>query len=90
MPRRVIERIREKIRLGQYDMPAHAMDEMVEDHLDILDVEHAILHGQLIRTEKGDPRGTKYTIEGTAVSQQTPAGVVGRFTTIGRYFIITV
>ena len=90
MPRRIIERIREKIRLGQYDMTAHAMEEMAEDNLNILDVEQAILSGQIVRTEKNDPRGTKYVIAGTAVDQQTPVGVAGRFTDTGRYLIITV
>ena len=35
MPRSVLERIREQIRQGQYDMTAHAMEEMAEDDLDI-------------------------------------------------------
>jgi anti-sigma28 factor (negative regulator of flagellin synthesis) len=39
MARRIVERIREKIRLGQYDMTEHAMEKMAEDNLDILDVE---------------------------------------------------
>ncbi len=59
MPRRVVDRIRDKIRLGQYDMTAHAMEEMADDNLDILDVEQAILGGRIVRTEKDDPIGTK-------------------------------
>ncbi len=90
MPRRIIERIREKIRQGQYDLTAHAAEEMAEDNLHILDVEEAILNGQISRTEKKDPRGTKYVIEGKAVNQKTLVGVVGRFTITGRYLIITV
>jgi hypothetical protein len=69
----------EKIRLGQYDMTVHAMEEMAEDNLDIIDVEHTILGGQIARSEKGDPRGTKYVIQGKAVDNQTQVGVVGRF-----------
>ena len=90
MARRIVERIREKIRLGQYDMTAHAMEEMAEDNLDILDVERTILSGHITRIEKDKLKGTKYVIEGTAVDQQTPVGVVGRFTSTGRYLIITV
>lgn len=90
MPRNDIDRIREKIRLRQYDMSAHAMEEMAEDLLTILDVEKAVLSGQVIRVEKDDPRGTKYVIVGTALDQQTPVGVVGRFASTGRYLIITV
>jgi hypothetical protein len=85
-----IDRIKEKIRLRQYDMSAHAMEEMAEDMLTILDVEEAVLTGQVIRVEKDDPRGTKYVVVGIALDQQTPIGVVGRFASNGRYLIITV
>ncbi len=66
------------------------MEEMAEDDLDILDIEHTILNGQITRIEKGDPRGTKYVVEGFAIDEQIPIGIVGRFTTTGRYLIITV
>lgn len=33
-------------------MSVHAMEEMAEDNLDILDVEQAVLTGQIVRTEK--------------------------------------
>jgi Domain of unknown function (DUF4258) len=88
--RRTIDRIREKIRLQQYDMTVHAMEEMAEDNLDILDIEHGIFNGRVARSQKGDPRGIKYVVEGFAVDGQTPVGIVGRFTTNGRYLIITV
>ncbi|XGV96515.1 MAG: DUF4258 domain-containing protein [Leptolyngbya sp. BL-A-14] len=90
MPRNDIDRIREKIRLCQYDMSAHAMEEMAEDGLTILDVEEAILSGQVRRVEKDDPRGTRYVVMGTALDQETTVGVVGRFASTGRYLIITV
>jgi len=90
MPRSRIERIREKIRLRQYDMSAHAMEEMAEDRLDITDIERTVLNGRIVRIEKDDPRGTKYVIQGAAVNQITPVEVVGRFTGNGRYLIITV
>ena len=66
------------------------MEEMAEDMLSILDVEEAVLSGQIIRFEKDDPRGTKYVVVGTALEQQTLVGVVGRFASSGRYLIITV
>ena len=90
MPRNDIDRIREKIRLRQYDMSAHAMEEMAEDLLTILDTEEAVLSGQIIRVEKDDPRGTKYVVVGTALDRQTLVGVVGRFASTGRYLIITI
>ncbi len=64
MTRSDIDRIKEKIRLRQYDMSAHAMEEMAEDFLTILDVEAAVLSGQVIRSQKDDPRGTKYIVVG--------------------------
>ena len=86
----LIERIRDNIRARQYDMSVHAMEEMAEDLLDIVDVETAVWNGQIVRTERDDPRGTKYIIEGPAVDQKTPVGVVGRFTGNNRFLIITV
>ena len=90
MPRSNIQRIREKIRLRDYDMTAHATEEMAEDLLTLIDVESAVFNGRVVRTERDDPRGTKYVVEGFAEDQVTPVGVVGRFTTTGRYLILTV
>lgn len=71
-------------------MTSHAMEEMAEDDLDILDIEQAILTGRVVRIERDDPRGTRYVVFGVAADQQTPVGVVGRFTSKDRYLIITV
>lgn len=90
MSRQDIDRIREKIRRRDYDMSAHAMEEMAEDMLDILDVECAVLNGRITQIQKDDPRGTKYIVKGVAVDRQTPVGVVGRFASSGRFLIITV
>ena len=85
-----IERIRAKVRKRQYDMSAHAMEEMAEDDLDICDVETAVLNGRITRSTRDDPRGTTYVIEGKATDRLTPVGIVGRFTSRERYLIITV
>jgi hypothetical protein len=90
VPRSNIERIRERIRQRQYDMSAHAMEEMAEDGLTIVDVEHAVLHGVITRIERDDPRGTKYVIEGSAADEPFYVGVVDRFLGTGRYLIMTV
>lgn len=71
-------------------MSAHAMEEMAEDGLDILDVEQAMLNGRVARIRKDKVRGTKYVIVGTATDGHTAVGVVGRFASTGRYLIITV
>jgi hypothetical protein len=90
VPHRVIDRIRQQILLRNYDMTVHAMEEMAEDDLDILDVEEAILNGQVVQRHKKDPRGTKYTVEGLALDGERLVGVVGRFHRADRFLIITV
>lgn len=90
MGRSRLERIRQCIRRRQYDMTAHAMEEMAEDLLDVLDVENAVLTGQIVRTEKDDPRGTKYVLTGLASDNRTQVGIVGRFAGGGRFLIVTV
>ena len=89
MPHRLINRIREKIRLKEYDMTIHAMEEMAEDDLDILDIEEAVLNGRVVRTNRHDSRGFRYTVEGLT-SDEKLVGVVGRFIGTSRFLIITV
>jgi hypothetical protein len=90
MPRRILDRIQMAIRNAAYDMTIHAVEEMAEDKLDFIDIETAIFNGRLMKTEKGDPRGTRYTVHGTGTDGATPVGIVGRFTGTGRYLIVTV
>ena len=71
-------------------MTVHALEEMAEDGLDIIDMERAVLAGRMVRIERDDPRGNKYVIEGLASDGVTPVGVVGRLTGSGRYLIITI
>lgn len=82
--RRVLERIRDAIRKQHYDITKHAVDEMAEDELDIVDVETSILNGDIVKTEKDDPRGPRHTVHGTGVDGATPVGSAGRFTDTGR------
>jgi hypothetical protein len=51
-----LERIREAVRSERYDATKHAVDEMAEDGLDIVDEETAILNGRITTTEKYDLR----------------------------------
>jgi uncharacterized protein DUF4258 len=71
-------------------MTFHAMEEMAEDNLNICDVEEAVLNGELVRRNKRDVRGPKYTVEGRALDGETVVAVVGRFTDKDRLLIITV
>ena len=90
MPHRLIERIRQKILLRDYDLTVHAIEEMAEDDLDVLDIEQAVLNGQVVRRHIRDPRGTKYAIEGMALDGERVVGIVGRFHGTDRFLIITV
>jgi len=90
VPHRLIDRIRKRILSHSYDMTIHAAEEMAEDDLDILDIEEAILNGQIVHRTKRDPRGTKYTVEGLALDGETPVGIVGRFHANDMFLIITV
>lgn len=89
MARRNIDDIRDNVRVGTYDMTVHALEEMAEDGLDILDFEQSILYGQISRIEKDDPRGTRYVIEGPAIGG-ADIGWKRRSFVDDRYLIITV
>lgn len=90
MSRRVIDKIRNAIRSGNYDLTYHAVEEMAGDKLVIYDVESAILSGKVIKKEKDDPRGIKFIINGVGTDQSTPIEVVGRFKETGTFLIISV
>lgn len=90
MPRTRIERLRDCIRRGHYDLTFHAVEEMAEDFLDIFDIEMAIITGEIVRIERDDPRGTRYVVQGTGYNGQTPVGVVGRLVEGPRLLVITV
>jgi hypothetical protein len=86
----ILERIRDCIRSGKYDLTSHAFDEMAEDELSLLDVEQSILSGEIEKMEIDDPHGTKYIIHGTGSSPFVQLATVGRFVLDGGYLIITV
>ena len=71
-------------------MTAHAEEEMNDDELTILDVEHTILSGA-VRERQHDP-GTgswKYVVGGRAIGG-APVEVVGRLSISGKLIIVTV
>ncbi|MCA1577889.1 MAG: DUF4258 domain-containing protein [Acidobacteria bacterium] len=71
-------------------MTVHAMEEMAEDDLDVFDIEEAVLNGRVVRSAKDDPRGTRYTVEGSALDGEKLVGIVGRFHWTSQFLIITV
>jgi len=90
MPKAMLRRIRSKISTGSFDLTIHAVDEMAEDRLDILDVESAIFRGRIVKTARDALGRVRYTIHGIAADESGLVAIVGRFTESGRFLIITV
>jgi hypothetical protein len=90
MASRELERIRNAILDHQYTLTEHAYEEMEEDGLDVLDVESAILTGEIEQAQTMDPRGTRYVVIGDATDKQTAVGVVVRFAERDQLLTITV
>ncbi len=85
----VIERIRRKIRDGDYEFTVpHFFEEMAEDDLIFADIEMAIANGRVRRRYKRDPRGTRYEVVGRAIDGREVA-VVCRFKSTGKLLLIT-
>jgi hypothetical protein len=90
MASRELERIRNAVLDRHYVLTEHAYEEMDDDHLDVLDVESAILTGEIKQTLTADPRGTRYVVVGNATDEHTPVGVVVRFAEHDQMLVITV
>jgi Domain of unknown function (DUF4258) len=90
MADRDLERICSAIVDRRYVLTEHAYEEMEEDNLDVLDVESAILTGEIEQVLTRDPRGTRYVVVGNATDRETPVGVVVRFVQNDQLLIITV
>jgi len=85
-----LRRYREAVRLGNYHVSEHALDEMDEDRLGILDVESAILSGAIVKRQRDRRTGErKSVIEGRARDGRELAAVV-KWTVSGRMALITV
>jgi hypothetical protein len=51
-------------------MTAHAIEEMAEDGLAILDIEQAALSGHVVEIQNDDPRGNKNVLRATTKTAQ--------------------
>jgi hypothetical protein len=89
MPRRLLERIRRLVRELRYEVTDHAWDEMAEDNLLLVDVETAMLTGDVVREDRREPRGVVYVIEGKATDRETQVGVAVRFNERDNLLVIT-
>jgi len=85
---RVLAAARQAVLDQSYVLTPHAVLEMRDDHLDVVDIEAAILTGRIERVFEDDARGRRYEIVGRATDLRTAIGVVIRF--VGAMLVITV
>ena len=84
----LLRRIQEAILNGRYVVTPHALLEMRNDALDLIDVESAILTGRIETVFDDDPRGRRFEVVGKACDLTTEVSVLVRFA--GPVLIITV
>lgn len=90
MFRRMLRRMRESVRRGQYVMTLHAEEEMNSDGLTIYDVESGILTGEILERQLDQiPAEWKYRLRGVAISGRE-VEVVAKISPTGKLVIITV
>ena len=85
---RVLAAARQAVLDQAYVLTPHAVLEMRNDRLDVVDIEAAILTGTIERVYEDDPRGPRYEIVGRITDLSTQVGVVVRFA--GPLLVITV
>ena len=85
----ILQRMRNKIRTGDYVMTLHADEEIDAEELSVFDVERCVLTGKIIERQKDKKTGeTKYRILGSTVSGDLME-VMAKFGPTERLFIIT-
>ena len=86
----ILQRMREKVRALDYVMTIHAEEEIEDDDISILDVEHVILSGEIIERQQDQETGEwKYLIAGNTLADD-PIIVVAKLALTGTMVIITV
>ena len=87
---RILMRLREMIRTGNYVVTLHADEEMDEDGLTVYDVESGILTGRIVGRQRGrHPAERKYLVRGRTLAGDDVALVV-RLGPTGKLVIVTV
>ena len=61
-----IEQIRRLIRQGDYELSIHAQQERLEEDLDVVQIEEALLSGEILEQYPNDPRGESCRVVGYA------------------------
>jgi hypothetical protein len=82
--------MRGKVRVLDYVMTIHAEEEMEDDYISILDVEHMIFTGEIIERQRDQETGEwKYLIADHTLADD-PIIVVAKLALTGTLVIITV
>ena len=63
---KTLQRIQQKVIGKDYYLSDHAEEEMLDDELERVDIENAIIKGRIEKKLTEDIRGTRYRIEGPA------------------------
>ena len=84
-----IQRFRQKIIDREYYLSSHAEEEMLDDDLERIDIENAILKGYIEKRMTQDIRGTRYRVEGPALDGRL-IHVICRFKENANMILITV
>ena len=84
-----IQEIRQRIIDRDYYLSSHVETEMIEDRLERIDIENAVLKGRIEKKLTHDVRGTRYRLEGPAKDGRL-IHVICRFKEEGSLIIITV
>lgn len=84
-----LQKIRQRVISRDYFISSHAEEEMLDDDLDRVDIENAILKGRIEKQLSHDSSGTRYRIEGPCLDGRL-IHVVCRFREESNMLIITV
>lgn len=87
---RILESMRENVHCRRYVMTVHATEEMEDDDLTILDVESAVLTGEIVERQRDRDSGEwKYLIRGESLAGGRIV-VAAKLCITGKTVIITV
>ena len=86
---RILRQFRERVRSRQFVMTLHAVEEMEDDRLTVLDVEHAILTGKMVERQPDiETSEWKYVVKGLSLLDEEIV-VVAKLSPTGKLVIIT-
>jgi hypothetical protein len=87
---RILKKMKEAVRLRQYIVTLHAVEEMDDDDFSIFVIEHCILHGELTERRKEQKSAEwKYLVKGVTFTERGIC-VVTKMSITGKLVIITV